>query len=205
MADGLLGSLCGVMTHLSYRKKDVVLASGKKSDFYIAVGETLANPEGLHMASEIVLDRIVDLFPGPGEIKSVRDLCPTTIQAVAGVALGGVPLASAVTLAGMHHEPESVWLPTLIVRKEPKGHGAGGQIIGMEQFKRGLGMAPVVLLEDVVTTGGSSLRAAQVLKDAGARVEAIIALVDRQEGAAEAIAEAGFVFSSILARSDFPS
>ncbi len=194
--------LCEILTKLSYSKRTVTLTSGKESNFYIAVGETLTSPDGLDAAASLVCQRIFDMFPfkcAPDTPASMK--ITTTIQAVAGVELGAVPLASAVM---MKAQAEGAWLPSLIVRKQPKGHGAGGQVVGMRQFKRGLGMVHVVLVEDVVTTGGSSLRAAKVLQDLGAEVDGIIALVDRQEGAAETIRDAGFMFSAILDRDAFP-
>jgi orotate phosphoribosyltransferase len=118
-------------------------------------------------------------------------------EAVAGVELGGCPLASAVSLVSfVRGRP----LPALYVRKEAKDHGSRRQVEGDKALRPGL---PVVILEDVITTGGSTLKAVDKLRSLGAAVVGVVALVDRLEGGAEAIRAAGLPLVSICTRRDF--
>ena len=87
----------------------------------------------------------------------------------------------------------------LIVRKEPKGHGTGAWIEGPE-LKKG---TKVTVLEDVVTTGGSAIKAAEKLRDAGYIVERVVTIVDRQEGGIEAMKEGGLELRSLFTLEDF--
>ena len=116
-----------------------------------------------------------------------------------GVELGGCPLASAVSLVSFQRGRP---LNALYVRKAKKDHGTTKLVEGDKSLKPGL---KVALLEDVVTTGGSSLKAVESLKAAGAEVIGIVALVDRQEGGAETIRSAGLPLVTIATRSDFMS
>ena len=167
-------------TH-SYEKKTVTLASGRTSDFFIDCKRTVLRADGHALTSELMLDALRQ-WPG--------------IKAVAGVAIGGCPLASGVsTMSHVRGRP----LDALYVRKERKDHGSQRMIEG--NFDHGMG---VVLLEDVVTTGGSSLRAIEVLRAHALHVVAVIVLVDRLEGGAEAIRrQAGVDCISLFTRNDF--
>ena len=91
-------------------------------------------------------------------------------------------------------------MPSFIVRKEAKGHGTGKWIEGLSNVESD---APVVLLEDVVTTGGSTVRALEACRAEGICPVHVICLVDRQEGGREAIENAGVTFSSIFTRTHF--
>jgi len=119
------------------------------------------------------------------------------VDAVGGVELGGCPLASAVSLVSFQRGAP---LPALYVRKERKDHGSAKRIEGDKALRPDLRVA---LLEDVVTTGGSSLKALEVLRDAGCEVAGIIALVDRQEGGREAIEAAGVRLVTLATKRDF--
>lgn len=169
-----------MLRRISYRKERVVLSSGRTSDFFIDCKPTLLTARGHVLAGELMLDALRQI---------------PAAQAVAGVELGGCPLASAVsTLSQLRGRP----VPALYVRKAAKEHGTrrlveGPLVPGMH----------VVLLEDVVTTGGSTLRAAEVLRYSGALVVGVIALVDRVEGGAEAIQGARLPFLSLYTRHDF--
>ena len=116
---------------------------------------------------------------------------------MAGVELGGCPLASAVSLVSFQRGQD---LPALYVRKEKKDHGSAKLVEGDRSLRPGLRVA---LLEDVITTGGSSLRAVDALKKAGAEVVGIAALVDRLEGGAETIRERGLPLVTLATRRDF--
>jgi orotate phosphoribosyltransferase len=116
---------------------------------------------------------------------------------VAGVELGGCPLASAVSLTSyLQGRP----LPALYVRKEVKDHGSRRLVEGDRALVPG---AAVVILEDVITTGGSTLKAVDKLRSVGAAVVGVIALVDRLEGGSEAIRAAGLPLVAICTRRDF--
>ena len=114
-----------------------------------------------------------------------------------GVELGGCPLASAVSLVSFQRGRP---LPALYVRKERKDHGTAKMVEGDKSLFPGIRVA---LLEDVITTGGSSLRAVEALKRAGATVVGIAALVDRLEGGAETIRGAGLPLVCLATRRDF--
>jgi orotate phosphoribosyltransferase len=145
-------------THGAVRHGDFVLASGARSGVYVDIKSALTDPGVL---SAVALE--------------ITGRC--SFGAVAGVAVGGVPLAVAVSLAAGK--------PYVIVRGGEKGHGTGGRIIG------GVRGVPTLLVEDVTTTGGSVLSAVRLLREAGASVERVVTVVDRLEGAAQALAAEG--------------
>ncbi|MGE0787075.1 MAG: orotate phosphoribosyltransferase [Sandaracinaceae bacterium] len=169
-------------TH-SFVKKRVKLASGRESDFFIDCKQTVLRAEGHRLVGEAMLERVLRLEPRP--------------VAVAGVALGGCSLASSVALtSALHGTP----IDALYVRKEAKDHGSQRLIEGDDHLPAG---ARVAVLEDTITTGGSTLKAVAQLRDRGFEVAGVIAIVDRQEGAAEAIEGAGLRFDALYRRSDF--
>ncbi|WP_297509084.1 orotate phosphoribosyltransferase [Thermococcus sp.] len=137
-----------------------VLTSGKESNYYINVKKLTTNPRAL----KLIAGMIAEMVRG------------TDFEKVAGPELGAVPIATALAL--------ETGKPLVIVRKRPKGHGTGSQIEG--EIKPG---ERVLLVEDVTTTGGSVLRAAEVIEREGGRVVAIAVVVDREEGASERIGE----------------
>ena len=166
----------------SFERKRVILASGRESDFFIDCKQTILTAEGHALVGELMFDAL-DGLP----------LC----EAVAGVELGGCPLASAVSLVSwVRGRP----LDALYVRKEVKDHGSKRLVEGDRSLRKDL---PVVILEDVITTGGSTLKAVEKLGLVGARVVGVVALVDRLEGGAEAIRAAGLPLLSICSRRDF--
>jgi len=166
----------------SFRQGKFVLASGRESDFFIDCKQTVLGARGHLLAGVVLLDAL-DALPA--------------CQAVAGVALGGCPLASAVSLVS---ELAGRPLPALYVRKEAKDHGSRKLVEGDGALGPG---AAVVLLEDVITTGSSTLQAVAALEAAGAKVVGIVVLVDRAEGGAQALDAAGRRWTSIYQRRDF--
>jgi orotate phosphoribosyltransferase len=167
----------------AFERKRVVLASGRESDFFIDCKQAVLSAEGHALVGEAMLE-------------VVRSGLPPCV-AVAGVELGGCPLASAVALTSfLRGEP----LDGLYVRKDAKDHGSRRLIEGSARLPAG---SPVVLLEDVVTTGGSTLKAADKLRDAGYPVAGVAALVDRLEGGREAIEARGLVLLALYTRNDF--
>ena len=177
----LRAQLLQLLRTLSYRQGTVTLASGKTSDFFIDCKQTVLTAEGHALVGELMLEAIAD----------------ERIDAVAGVELGGCPLASAVALtSSLRKNP----LDAIYVRKEAKDHGSQRLVEGGTRLQKG---ARIALLEDVVTTGGSTLKAAEKLAQSGFVVARVVALVDRLEGGREAIEAAGFSFSSLYSRNDF--
>jgi orotate phosphoribosyltransferase len=180
--DAARRELLELIVRVSFKKQRVVLASGRESDFYLDLRTTLMRPRGVALAGQLVLAK---LMAGPW------------VDAVGGMAVGAVPLVSAV-LAAAAADPATP-LVGFFVRKEAKGHGLGRRIEG--------GFAPgqrVALLEDTVTTGGSTLEALEAVEAAGGRVARVLCLVDRGEGAAAAFAARGLALEALYTRADLP-
>ena len=175
--------LLELMTALSFEHRPVTLSSGRTSDFYIDSKQTVLTAEGHYLTGELLLD-IVE-----------RD-APESV-AIGGLTMGADPLASAVSLVSWQRgRPRAAFY----VRKEPKGHGTGAWIEGARALPPG---APVTVLEDVITTGASALRAVERARLAGLTVVRIVALVDREEeGGREALAREAPV-SALFTRRDF--
>ncbi|HNZ58141.1 MAG TPA: orotate phosphoribosyltransferase [Syntrophorhabdaceae bacterium] len=173
--------LLKLLKELSYEEGDFVLTSGKKSTFYIDCKETTLNPEGMHLVGNIMYEMVRNL---PG------------IDAVGGVSIGGDPLVCAVILEAYRRNDN---LKGFFIRKEPKGHGSNLWVEGGKNLRKGMN---VVILEDVITTGGSSLRAIEVTEKAGYNVKGTIAILDRLEGGKEAIESKHYMFKSIFNLND---
>jgi len=181
--DQVKARLLELLIERSFAERDVVLASGKRSNFYVDCRETALHPEGAYLVGRAMLARLAEGEP---------------VQAVAGVTVGGDPLVTAVAVVS-HLEERA--LPAMIVRKESKGHGVGGFLVGAGSLPPGTSVA---LLEDVVTTAGSVTTALQRLEEAGYPVRRVLALVDREEGGAENLQQAGHTLEALYRRSDFP-
>ena len=121
-------------------------------------------------------------------------LADLDIKGIGGMTLGADPLISATTV--ISHEKGRP-LAGLIVRKESKGHGTNQYVEGLSNFKPG---DPVAMVEDVVTTGGSLLKACERVKDAGLNVVAVCTVLDRGEGGREAIEAAGYQLRALFTR-----
>ena len=175
--------LLELVLEVSFRRETVTLSSGKQSDFYLDLRQTLMRPRGVCLAGELVLER---LLAGP------------PVAAVGGMAVGAVPLVSAVLAAAAARDPTSALLG-FFVRKEVKGHGLRRRIEG--GFTSG---QTVALVEDTVTTGGSTLEALDAVEAEGGKVARVLCLVDRGEGAAQAFAERGITLEALFTRADLP-
>jgi len=174
--------LIDLLRELSFERRRVTLASGRESDFFIDCKQTILTAEGHALVGELMFQALDDLPP---------------CDAIGGVELGGCPLASAVSLISFQKGRP---LTGFYVRKARKDHGTAKLVEGDKSLKAGTRIA---LLEDVVTTGGSSLKAVETLKAAGALVVGIIALVDRLEGGADTIRAAGLPLLTLSTRADF--
>jgi orotate phosphoribosyltransferase len=173
--------LIKILKRDSYRNGDFTLSSGKKTEHYINCKPVILNAAGLKLVSHSMLEYI-----GQNSV------------AVAGLTLGADPLVCGVALASLEHP----WCPTqdaLIVRKEAKGHGTNAWVEGPLPVVR----SEITVLEDVVTTGGSSLKAVEKLRDMGYNVNRIISIVDREEGGRELMKESGIELFPLVTIRDF--
>lgn len=155
-----------------------ILTSGRVSNYYIDAKMTTLDPEGANLTARLILD----------VLKSFD------IDAVGGFTLGADPIVSAV--AALSAETKRP-LPGFIVRKEPKKHGERKMIEG--PFKPGW---KVVVIDDVVTTAGSILKACQAVEEEGGKVVLTLAIVDRQEGGRETLEAKGYHFLSLFTRDE---
>lgn len=166
--------LLDLFCQLAYKEGDFVLSSGQRSSYYINGKQVTLHPQGALAVGRLLLSHL-----------------PMDTQAVAGLTLGADPIVSAVSVvSALENRP----IPALIVRKESKGHGTMAYIEG-PSLPEG---AKVVVLEDVVTTGQSAMKAVKRLREAGYSVEQVIALVDRQQGGAEFYQSAGLKFEPVF-------
>jgi orotate phosphoribosyltransferase len=157
--------LLALLKQLSYEEREVTLASGQKSNFYIDCKQTVLTADGHFLVGTLFNRVLLDRAP--------------EVEAIGGVTMGADPLASAVsTLSYIAGRP----LPAFYVRKEAKGHGTGAWIEGTKSLRPGM---PVAILEDVVTTGGSALKAIARVREHGLKVSIILGIVDREEGGRE--------------------
>ncbi|WP_036485692.1 orotate phosphoribosyltransferase [Myxosarcina sp. GI1] len=176
--DTLRQTLLDLLVKYAYVEGDFVLSSGAKSSYYINGKQVTLRAEGA-----LVIGRL--LF----------SLLPPDTEAVAGLTLGADPMVTAVSLiSAIANRP----LPALIIRKQAKGHGTQAYIEGCQLPEK----AKVVVLEDVVTTGGSALTAVERLQEAGYQVDKIIALVDREQGGRELYQSKGIDFQAIFSIAD---
>ena len=175
--------LLELLRERGFRRGRFRLSSGKESDFFIDCKPAVLSAEGHALVGAALLERIAKLG--------------TPVVAVAGVELGGCPLASAVAARSFS---DGTPLDAVYVRKSTKDHGTRKTVEGSDHLPRG---AAVVLTEDTVTTGGSTLRAIERLREAGLEVRAVLAIVDRLEGGAQAIRDAGVPLEALYDRHDF--
>jgi orotate phosphoribosyltransferase len=176
--------LLALLTEKSFAKKKVVLSSGRESDFYIDCKKTVLLAEG-----HVLVGR--ELFA------LIRERAPQAVG-VGGLTMGADPIASAVSLTSAL---QGRALHAFLVRKEPKGHGTGQWIEGLTAFAAG---AKVAIVEDVVTTGASTLKAIERARAEGLEPVGAFALVDRDEGGREAIEASGVKVHALFTRHDFP-
>jgi orotate phosphoribosyltransferase len=181
--DALRRELLELILEVSFEKRAVTLSSGKQSDFYLDLRTTTLRPRGQKLVGEALLAK---LMVGP------------RVESIGGMVVAAVPVVTAVLAAAAHHDPGSPLLG-FFVRKEAKKHGLGRRIEGA--FAAG---DRVALLEDTVTTGGSTLEALDAVAAEGGKVERVLCLVDRGEGAAAAFRERGIELEALFTREDLP-
>ena len=149
--------LLKLLKKYAYKKGDFTLSSGRKTDQYVNCKPVTLSGRGLTLASVILLS-------------AIEEDC----KVVGGLTLGADPLVSGMAVVSAL---DRATMDALIVRKEPKGHGTGAWIEGPD-LPEG---TKVTVVEDVITTGGSSIKAAKRLRDAGYDVKRVVSIVDRQE------------------------
>lgn len=176
--DQLRQQLLDLFCQVAYREGDFVLSSGQRSTYYINGKQVTLHPQG-----------------GVGVGRILLPMLPADTVAVAGLTLGADPIVTAVSVAAAYAGQE---IAALIVRKEAKGHGTQAFIEG-PTLPEG---SSVVVLEDVVTTGQSALKAVDRLRDAGYTVDRVISLIDREQGGAELYREKGLAFEAVFSIGD---
>jgi orotate phosphoribosyltransferase len=156
------------------------LASGKKATYYLDGKQVTLDPHGARLVAEGILELLAaDRFP----------------DAVGGMSIGADPITAAVvTMSAVRGTP----LAGFMIRKESKGHGTNQYVEG--PVKAG---DSVAIVEDVVTTGGSSLVAIERAEAFGLKVVRVVGIIDRMEGGREAFAQRGYPFASLLTIRDF--
>ncbi|NCO51404.1 MAG: orotate phosphoribosyltransferase [Deltaproteobacteria bacterium] len=171
-----------IILEKSYEQREVTLASGRKSNFYFDGKQTALHAQGGLLVGKAFWAEIKN-FPGP-------------IDGAGGLTLGADPIATATSIAAAL---DGQAVHAFIIRKEPKGHGTGQWLEGRKNLPAG---SRVVIVEDVTTTGGSSMLAVQRAEEEGLVVLGIVTLVDREEGARENIEAQGQVLRSVFTRSE---
>ncbi len=169
----------------SVRTGTFTLASGKQSDLYIDCRMTALDPSGANLIGDL----------GWHVVRSKIHSLHHPIHAIGGMTLGADPISLAIGMTSARVHPDEA-LQVFTVRKEPKAHGQGKQIEG--NFQAGFN---VVVVDDVITTGGSTLKAIDAIEREGGKVEFALVLVDREEGGRQAIEDRGVHVISLFTRS----
>jgi orotate phosphoribosyltransferase len=175
--------LMAIIRTRSFGRGKVKLVSGRESTFYFDMKPTMLDAEGATLIARLVLSEIADL----------------RADYVGGLEMGAVPIAGAIAQASfLVGQP----IAAFFVRKQAKAHGSQRLIEGPIKGETLAGKR-VVIVEDVTTTGGSALKAAEAIVADGATIACVLTLVDRQEGASEAFAAAGLPFRAIFRAEEF--
>jgi orotate phosphoribosyltransferase len=169
-------ALITLLAERSAKRGQFTLASGKQSNFYIDARLTTMSPDGLAII-------------GPLALSALRET-GWNVDAVGGLTLGADPISYAISYASAASDHP---LRAFTVRKESKAHGTGKLLEG--PFREG---DRVAVIEDVITTGGSALRAIEAVRSANGSVAGVLALVDRGEGGRQAIEQAGVAIISLV-------
>ena len=175
----LRNKLFMLLKQRAFRRGRFILASGKESDHYFDMKPAMLDPDGAALLSELIL----------------RELEGINADCVGGIEMGAVPLIAPVAMKspgfGRH-------LQGFFVRKTVKDHGTQKRVDGAD-----IAGKTVAILEDVTTTGGSSLDAVNAVREAGAEVAIVLSILDRGEGAAELYRQAGVPFRSLFHAEEF--
>ena len=175
--------LAKILVERSYKEGDFLLASGRRSDYYFDCRVTALHAEGSELIGNLFFEAVSEIIASG-----------TPVKGVGGMTMGADPLVSATTVVSSQQGKP---LNGLLVRKESKGHGTNQFVEGLANFEAG---DPVVVLEDVVTTGGSLLKACQRIESAGLKIVAVCCILDREEGGREKLKEAGYELKALFTR-----
>jgi orotate phosphoribosyltransferase len=170
-----------IIQRLSFLRGSFVLASGRTSNYFLDMKPTMLDPEGSSLLAELVLDKLQG----------------TKVHSIGGLAMGAVPLVSQVAMLS-HSTGRPI--PGFFVRKAVKDHGTRKLIDGVRKGE--LEGKRVAILEDVTTTGESAMQAIKAAQDAGANIALVLAIVDREEGAAEFFEKRGIAFQWLFRASE---
>jgi orotate phosphoribosyltransferase len=186
MSNDLKSHLLRILQKNSVFHGDFALSSGGRSPYYIDCRLTTLNPEGASAVGEL----LCDIIQAEAARRQVH------INSVGGLTLGADPVALSIGMASFRRSPAD-FLQVFTVRKTPKAHGQTKLIEG--NFKEG---DRVVVVDDVVTRGDSTLRAVEAVRGAGGVVEFAVVLVDREEGGRQNIENTGTPLFSLFTKSD---
>lgn len=171
--------LISLLAERSTKRGQFTLASGRQSQYYIDARLTTMSPEGLSLIGELALSKLQQ--------------AGWTVDAIGGLTLGADPISYAISYASAK---SSRPIRAFTVRKEAKTHGTGKTIEG--PFRKN---DRVAVIEDVITTGGSAIRAIEAVRAQNGTVAGVLALVDREEGGRQAIEAAGVSVISLATAS----
>jgi orotate phosphoribosyltransferase len=175
--------LAEIIRKRSFGRGEITLASGRKSDFYFNLKPTMLDPEGATLLAELTYETLKD----------------DRFDYIGGLEMGAVPLAGAIAqISWLKGHP----IAAFFVRKKPKEHGARLAIEGLTNGESLEGKR-IVIVEDVTTTGGSAMKAVEAVREVGGDVTLVLTMVDREEGATEAFAEAGLAFRALYRAAEF--
>lgn len=175
--------LADIIRKRSFGRGEVKLASGRISNFYFNLKPTMLDAEGAALLADLTFQALQD----------------ERIDYVGGLEMGAVPIAGAIAqLSFVRGRP----IQAFFVRKKPKEHGARLNVEGLAPGES-LSGKRVVIVEDVTTTGGSAIKAAEAVREAGGEIAFVLTMVDREEGAADAFRAAGLSFRSLFRAAEF--
>jgi orotate phosphoribosyltransferase len=198
-------ALLHLIATLSFKLGDFTLASGKKSDYYIDCRITTLHAEGGRLSGLVLYDLIRQHIPDPDRIEAVGGLTMGADPLVSNTASASawalaqhnetIELSSELELGNQGPEPVPTLIHGFLVRKSEKTHGTGRKIEGF--LSPG---ARVVIVDDVCTTGGSTITAIEAAREAGMTIAGVLCLVDREQGGREKIEAAcqGAPFYSVF-------
>jgi orotate phosphoribosyltransferase len=179
--------LFALLLELSYENRNVVLASGQASNEYVDCKQTALNAQGAWALGNHLYSLVCEIEQETGVVS----------QGVGGMSIGADPLATATSLAALSQGRS---LPAYLVRKEPKSHGTQEYLEGLKNIPEG---ADVVMVEDVVTTGGSTLKAASHVRNAGLNPIGVAVIIDRECGGMENLKDNGLHAAALFQLSQF--
>ncbi len=182
--DGIRLAILNAIKTLCYEKKEFTLVSGRKSDFYIDLRRISFDGDYLYYIGRMLYEELA-------VFKSKSDF-----DVIAGVPVGGIPLVSSILINSFL---DGNTLKSVVIRKEKKVYGKANMIEPVQFLRKD---AKIMIVEDVVTTGGSILKAVKSARNEGYIVKNTICIVDREEGGKENLKENGIKLISLFTKAD---